>query len=181
MRKAACIGLALLVASLAAPGALAQEQKTGYVNTDLLLEQMPEYEGIREQLQMMSEDWKKKLQSMQTEIDRMREEFQQREILYSDSVRIQRQGEITALVEERQRLMEQTFGPEGEYYSKQRELLKPLQQRIMEAIRVVAERQEFDFVFDRARQSSMLFGSEEWNLNDAVLRQMGINPGESSN
>lgn len=181
MRRAACIGLALLLAVLAAPGAQAQEQKIGYVNTDALLERMPEYEGIREQLQMLAEDWKKNLQSMQDEIDRMRTEFQQREILYSDSVRIHRQGEINALVEERQRYMEQTFGPEGDYYQKQRELLEPLQQRIMEAIRVVAQRQEFDFVFDRAQPSSMLFGSEEWNLNEAILRQMGISLEEISN
>ncbi|MDZ7772108.1 MAG: OmpH family outer membrane protein [Balneolaceae bacterium] len=173
--------LAVMLAALAAPEAQAQEQKIGYVNTDQLLEKLPDYEGIREQLQLLAADWKKELASKENEIDRLRAQFQQREILFSDSVRIQRQGEIEALVQERQRYMEQHFGPDGDYFQRQQELLKPLQQRIMEAVGVVAQRQEFDFVFDRARQSSMLFGGEEWNLNEAVLRQMGISPDETSN
>lgn len=177
----AITGVLCLLLFSASPLQAQQQQKIGYVNSDHLLSQMPDYEGIRQQLRMMGEDWKKKLEAMQEEIDRKKAEFQEREILYGESVRKQREEEINALVNRREQFMEEKFGTGGEYFQKQQELLKPLQQKIIDAVRAVADRQDFDFVFDRARQTSMLYGNSRWDLNEEVLRELGITPGDSGN
>lgn len=181
MRVAAITALAVCLISMAPGTAAAQQQKIGYVNTDTLLSHMPEYEKIRQQLQVVGEDWKKKLEAMQQEIEQEREEFRKNEILFGDSVRKQMQEEINSLQSQRQAFMEEKFGTEGEYFQKQEELLKPLQQKIMDAIRLVAERENFDFVFDRAERRSVIYGGEEWNLNETVLEELGVDPGDASN
>lgn len=181
MRVAAITALAVCLISLLPGTAAAQQQKIGYVNTDTLLTHMPEYDRIRQQLQVMGEDWKKKLEAMQLEIERKKEEFRKNEILFGDSVRKQMQEEINSLRSRRQAFMEEKFGAGGEYFQKQEELLKPLQQKIMDAIRLVAERENFDFVFDRAERRSVIYGGEEWNLNETVLEELGVGPGDASN
>jgi len=159
----------------------AQDQKIGYVDTDTILSNIPEYRGIDQQLRLLSQEWKEELDSMDSEIERLKEDFEAREILYTEDVRKQKQEEIRQLVRRREQYMEQKFGSDGEYYQRQRELLEPIQRKVFDAINTVARSGGYDFVFDRAANTSMLFFRQEWNLNDEVLLELGIDPDEASN
>ena len=167
----------LFIASVAS----AQEQKIGYVDTDYILSQMSEYEGVEQQLSSISSEWNAQLEEMKNEIEDLKQDFQAKEILYTDEQRSQEQQEIQNKVQQRQQFLDQKFGSEGEYFTKQQELLKPLQRKIFNAINAVAKRQNFDFVFDRAQKSNMLYSVEEWNLNDEVLEELDVTLNESSN
>lgn len=164
-----------------ATNATAQQQKTGYVDTDLIISKIPEYRGIQQELQSLSQKWRSELNEMQLEIDRLREDFTAKEILYTEDIRKQREQEIQNKVRLREEYMKQKFGPEGDYFQQQKELLEPIQRRVFEAIAVVAEREGYDFVFDRAQDPTLLFAQPEWSLTDEVLLQMGINPDDTSN
>lgn len=159
----------------------AQEQKIGYVDTDYILSQMPEYQGVQQQLHSMSSEWHKKLDQMKDEIDRLKEDFQAKEILYTDELRKQKQQQIQDKVQQRQQYMEQKFGAKGEYFQKQKELLEPIQRKVFNAISTVAKRENFDFVFDQAQDSNMLYSLQKWNLNDEVLQELGITLNGASN
>lgn len=152
----------------------AQQQKIGYVNTDTILNEIPEYQGIQQQLRVVSEQWMVELEQIQQEIDRLKEDFEAKEILYTDEVRQEKKRQIEQKEQARKQYMEQKFGPEGEYFQKQQELLKPIQRNIYEAITAVARRGDFDFIFDRAKTSSLLFGKKQWNLNQDVLQELGV-------
>lgn len=175
-----CFVSALL---LLTPVAEAQQQKIGYVNTDAILEKMPEYKGIDQQLRLLSQEWKRELDEMQNEIDRLKKDFSDREILYTEEVRKQKQEEIRQHVSQREQYLEEKFGAEGEYFQRQKALLEPIQRKVFEAINTVAERNGYDFVFDRAGDTRMLYFKQEWNLNDEVLIELGItqNRNETSN
>lgn len=172
---------AVLVFGLSSGMVLAQQQKVGYVNTDEILSQMSEYEGIQKQLSTLSSEWDNRLAEMEDEIDSLKEDFEGKEILYTDELKEEKQQEIENKVSQRQQYINEKFGSEGEYFQKQKELLEPIQRKIFEAINVIAEKQDFDFIFDRAQNSSMLFGDEEWNLNEQVLQELGITLNEASN
>ena len=163
---AACVFLSLSVR--------AQEQKFGYVNTDIILSQIPEYQNIQQELDLISKEWRDQLNAMQQEIDTLREDFSSKEILYTDEIRKQREEEIEQKVRQRQQYLDQKFGPEGEYFKQQQELLEPIQRRVYEAISVIAQREDFDFIFDRSQNASLLYSDVEWNLNDKVLQELGI-------
>ncbi len=161
--------------------ASAQEQKIGFVDTDLILSKIPAYQGIQQDLRKISLEWKKELEFMQQEIEELKEDYEAKEILYTDEIRAQRQQEIETLVQQREEYLEQKFGSDGEYFQKQQELLEPIQRRIFQAIEAVSKRQGFDFIFDRAQNSTMLFGSEEWNLNSQVLQELDVTLNDASN
>lgn len=159
----------------------AQEQKIGYVDTEYILSQMSEYEGIEQQLSSISKEWKNELEELEQEIEELQEDYQSKEILYTDEQKAKKKQEIQDKVEEREQYLDQKFGAEGEYFQKQKELLEPIQRKVFEAVNVVAQNQNFDFVFDRAQDTNMLYGGDEWNLNDEVLQELGITLNDASN
>lgn len=159
----------------------AQDQKIGYVDTDYILSKMSEYDGVQQQLSTLSSEWNAKLQKMKEEIEALKEDFRAKEILYTDELREKKEEEIQNKVQQRQQFLDQKFGSEGEYFTKQQELLKPVQRKVFNAVNTVAQRGEFDFVFDRAKNSAMLYSTPEWNLNDEVLKELGITLNDTSN
>lgn len=159
----------------------AQQQKVGYVDTDYILSQMSEYESVQQQLQSISSGWNSKIKEMEEEIEQLEEEFQSKKVLYTDEEQEQKEQEIQSNKVQRQQYLNQKFGSEGEYFQQQKELLAPIQRAVFEAINTVAERQNFDFVFDQAQNSGLLYGGDEFNLNGEVLQELGITLNESSN
>lgn len=159
----------------------AQQQKIGYVDTDFILSKMPEYQGLDQQLRQLSQQWRRELDKMQEEIDRLKENYQAKEILYTEEVRKQKQEEIKQKVNQREQYMEEKFGPDGEYFQRQKELLEPIQRRVFQAINKIASQQGFDFVFDKAGNNQLMYSRQEWNLNDEVLIELGIDVNQVSN
>ena len=135
---------------------------------------MSEYQGIQQQLSALSSEWNKELDQMEQEIDQLKEDFEAKKILYTEELKKQKQQEIQNKVQQRQQYLDEKFGAKGEYFEKQKELLEPIQRKVFDAINKIANDQNFDFVFDRAQNSNMLYGEQEWNLNEEVLQELGI-------
>ncbi len=165
--------LPLALAFFAAPSASAQ-QKIGYIDSDIIMREIPEYTGIRQRLETIAQNWKQEIDEMQVEIERLQQDFEAREILFTPDIRRQRQQEIDQKIREREQYINRRFGPDGDYFRQQEELLEPLQQRILEAVIKVAERQGFDHVFDRAGDYLFLYSRRRWDISRDVLDEMGI-------
>lgn len=173
------IALAVLLSTSSV--GVAQDQKIGYVDTEGILSNMSEYQGIQQQLQSISVEWNTKLEEMKEEIERLKEDFEAKKILYTNDQKEQKQQEIQNKIEQRQQFLEQKFGANGDYFNEQKKLLEPIQRKVFEAINTVAKEKGYDFVFDRAQNSNMLYGVQEWNLNGEVLQELGITLNEVSN
>ena len=152
----------------------AQDQKIGYFDSEFILAQMPEYTGIAQRLKLLSDNWNEELQEMEDEIAVLEEDYAAKEILYTEEIRTQKRGEIQQKKKARDTFLNQKFGPEGEYFQSQNDLLEPIQRQIFTAVRAVAQRQGYDFVFDRSGDIYMVYASGEWNMNEAILLELGI-------
>ncbi|WP_171032840.1 OmpH family outer membrane protein [Fodinibius saliphilus] len=170
-----------MIVLFAVQSATAQQQKIGYIDTDYILSQMSEYEGIQQQLESISSEWNARLEKMKNEVEQLKEDFAAKEILYTDKLRKEKKQEIEAKMKQRQQFLDQKFGAEGEYFRKQKELLEPIQRKIFNAVNSVAQRKNFDFIFDKAQKSDMIYSAQEWNLNKEVLEELGVTLNESSN
>jgi outer membrane protein len=153
---------------------MAQDQKIGFYESEVILEQIPEYEGIEQQLDVLSEQWQEEITQMEVEIRELEEDYEAKEVLYTEEIRGQRQQEIAQKKQDKDRFIAQKFGPEGEYFTRQRELLEPIQRQVFSAVSAIAERQNYDFVFDRTGDIYMVFANSEYNLNDDILRELGV-------
>lgn len=171
----------LLICVLTTAESLAQDQKFGFIDSEVIMQNMPEYSGIEQRLNLLSEGWRDEIRELEQEIEQRMDDFEAREILFTDDVRQQRINEIENMRQQRDRLVEERFGPQGEYFSTQESLLEPIQRQIFEALDRVARRQNFDFVFDRSQETRFLFVREEWNLTEDVMLEMGIDPASIRN
>lgn len=152
----------------------AQSQKIGYIDSDIIIQRMPEYAGIEQRLTLLSEGWRQEIQKMENEIDELESDFEAREILFTDDIRDQRMNEINQRIEQLNNYIEEKFGPNGEYFTIQKELLEPIQRTIFDALSRVASREAFDFVFDRADDFRFLYVRQEWNLTEEVMLELGL-------
>ncbi len=128
--------------------ATAQDQKIGYYESDFVLSKIPEYVGIEQRLKIQSDGWKNEIQSLRLEIDNLEKDFTAKEILYTEEIKKEKIQEINSKKKQLDSFIEQKFGPNGEYFKKQKELLEPIQRQVFAAVRSVAQRNGFDFVFD---------------------------------
>lgn len=154
--------------------AMGQDQKLGYFESDLILESIPEYNSIQQQLNLISAQWETEIQRMETEIRQLQEDFSAKEILYTDEIRNQREQEIENKIQAKETYVAQKFGPEGEYFARQKELLEPIQRQVFAAVRAVAQRQNYDFVFDRSGDIYIVYANNAYNLNELILEELGI-------
>ena len=153
---------------------MAQDQKIGYYESDFVLSKIPEYGGIEQQLKILSDGWKNEIQEKRTEIDNLEQDYQAKEILYTDEIKKEKRQEINSKRQQLENFIAQKFGPNGEYFLKQKELLEPIQRQVFAAVRTVAQRNGMDFVFDRSGDIYMVYARGEWNLSEDILLELGI-------
>ena len=165
--------LALVAAVAAVPSARAQ-QKIGYVDAEKVLQRMPEYAGVQQTLERQQTEWQGEIQRRRQEVDRLFRDYQARELLYTQEERQRRRDEIARAEQDADQLRGRYFGPEGELFTQQQALMKPLQERVLAAVEAVAGRENFDYVFDRTGDFLFLFARPQHDLTDRVLRELGI-------
>ena len=150
------------------------QQKIGFIDSEYILSNIPQYNGINERLSVLTNQWRTEISEMQNEIKDLETEFEAKEILYTDEVKEQKLKEIEQKKKELESFRTQKFGPNGEYFRRQQELLEPLQQRVLEAVNFISERDKFDYVFDRTGDYMFLYTNPEWDISEDVLLEMGI-------
>ena len=111
---------------------------------------------------------------MDSEIEELEEDYAAKEILYTDDIREEKKLEIRQKKSQRDTFLNNKFGPDGEYIQNQNELLEPIMRQIFTAVSEVAKKQGFDYVFDRSGDIYLVYARSEWNLNDAILIELGI-------
>ena len=116
----------------------AQDQKIGYFESDLVVAQLPEYAGIEQRLQLLSSGWQQEAQEMLDKVNALKEDYQAKEILYTEEIRNQKRVEIEQKKKQHQTFLQQKFGPTGEYFQQQSDLLEPIQRKVFSAARTVA-------------------------------------------
>jgi outer membrane protein len=150
------------------------QQKIGYVDTEYVLNQMPEYATVQQTLDKLEQKWRQEIQQKQKEVKKLEREFEARELLYTEEERARKQESIEQARAEVQQLRQKYFGPEGELYSRQKRLMRPLQERILKATENVATADGYDYVVDKKGETLFLYAQEEHDLSDRVLRELGI-------
>lgn len=154
--------------------ALAQiSQKFAYVDTEYILQNIPEYGDAQEEINQMSVRWEKELRALRTKIDQMKRDYQTESVLLSDDMKRKKEEAIAAKEQEFATLQMQYYGPEGELFSKRNELIQPIQEKIYNAINQVAQVRNLAFVFDKAAGATILYGNDKLDISDDILDEIG--------
>ena len=170
MKRASLI-LATLLGSASLTTA---QQKVGYVDSEFILQQVPEYATVQQNLDRLASEWQAELNRMQREIDAAFQEYQSRELLYTAEERRAKQEGIIRQEEELEQFRIRHFGPEGELFKRQEQMMRPIQERILEAVEEAATSSGYDYVLDKSSSTIFLFYRDQYDLSIQVLEEMGI-------
>lgn len=152
----------------------ANAQKYAYIDSDYIMDKIPEYAEAKEKLDKLSKRWTEEIEQLYSAIQTKKDNFAREEVLLPSEEKKKRQEEIERLEMEAMQMQTQYFGVEGEYFQKRQELIKPIQDRVYEAMQKVASNRNYSFVFDKANQSNLVFADPKFDISDSVLKELGV-------
>ena len=149
-------------------------QKYGYIDSEFILSKIPEYKEAKDRLDKLAERWTKEIQDRYDVIKLKKDNFLREESLLPAEERTKREAEIKQLEQEAMEMQQLRFGVSGDYFQKRQELIKPIQDRVYEAMQTVASKRNYSFIFDKANQSNLVYADSKFDISDEVLRELGV-------
>ncbi len=168
MKKTAILTLALLFATLAG-----FSQRFAYIDSEYILDNIPEYKAAEMEVEQLSIKWQTELERMFEEIEQLFRAYQAEAPLLPDEIRRQREEDIMTRERTAKELQMKRFGRDGELFAKRQELIRPLQDRIFEAVKDIATRGNYAVIFDKSGGLTMIFTDVRYDLSDEVLQRLG--------
>lgn len=166
-----------ITAILLAFSTFAFAQKFAYVDTDYILENIPEYQVAQDKLDELSVQWQKEIEAKFAKIDKLYKEYQSEAVLLPADMKKKREEEIIQLEQEAKELQKKRFGQNGDLFKKRQELIAPIQDRVYDAVKDIAESENYAIIFDKSGSLTMLYTNPRYDISDRVLRKMGYRPG----
>jgi len=158
---------------------ISQAQKFAYVDSKYILSHIPEYQQAQAEVNKLSAQWQKDIENKYETIAKLETSLQAEKILLTDEMKQKREQEIESKRQEAKDMQKAKFGINGELFKKREELVKPIQDKIYEAIQEVASTSALMVVFDKSSGSNMLYTNPKHDISDKVLKKMGLKPGET--
>lgn len=174
MKKFRFVILILAVVFLFTCPSFAQSARIAYVDTEYILDMMPAYRSAQKQLDQLSEDWQKEIEKRQLAIDKMYHDYQAEQVLLTEELKKKRELEIHDKEKELREYRNQKFGYEGELFRKRQELIKPVQDKVFDAVQKIAKQNALDFIFAKSGELIMLYTNSKYDKSDEVLTELGI-------
>ena len=154
----------------------ANAQRFAYVNTDYILSNITEYKSAQEQIDKVTAEWKADVEKKQKEIDELYRNFQNEQYLLTEEQKKAKIGEIETKEKAMKEFQKSKFGCEGELFKKRQELVKPIQDKVYEAIEKYAKGRGYDFIFDKSSSTTILFANPENDKSDEIIKRLGYTP-----
>lgn len=148
-------------------------QKFAYVDTDYILNNIPEFNQAQDKLDEISKEWQAEIEGIYAEVDKMYRDYQSQEVLLTDEMKKKREDAIIAKEKSAKDLQKKRFGPDGDLYTKRQELIKPLQDKVYDAIQQLAANSKYAVIFDSSSDLIMLYANPNLDKSDKILENMG--------
>lgn len=148
-------------------------QKYAFVDTEYILDNIPAYKAAQDQLDQLSRQYQKELESMHAEVEQMYQDFQAESVLLSEDMKRKREDVIISKEKEYKQLQRKYFGQDGDLYKKRQGLVKPIQDDIFNAVQELANDGGYAVIFDKSGGVSMLYTNPKYDLSDQILQKLG--------
>ena len=144
--------------------------KIGYIDTEYILENLPEYNQVSDRLEEKAAGWKKEIEDRSRKIEQKKEALNSERILLTNEMIDEIEEEITLDEEELSEYQQKRFGPRGDLIIQKQQLIQPIQDQIFNAIRELAESKNYDFIFDKSADIVMMYSDKRFDVSDQILR-----------
>src|ERR1700748_673988 len=149
-------------------------QKYAIIDTKYILSKMPEYVDADKKLQQISDQWQKEIDDMQTQLNDMYKNYDAEQYMLSDDLKKKREDELFNKEKELRDLQKKRFGYEGDLFEKRQELVKPIQDKVYNAVQKLAAAKLYDFILDKSEGITVIFADPKLDKSDEVLRTLTV-------
>ena len=164
----------LVVCSLWLAGFVANAQKYAIIDTKYILDKMPEYKDAQKKLDDIAGVWQKEIEDQQADLDKMYRDFEAEQVMLSDELKKKREDQLFNKEKALRDLQRKRFGFEGDLFKKRQELVKPVQDKVYNAVQKMAVLRGYDFVLDKSEGITIIFADPKLDKSEDVLRELGI-------
>lgn len=158
-----CLGLALQA-----------QQRYAVIDTKYILDKVPEYKDADKKLAAVSQQWQKEIDDRQSALDKMYKNYEAEQFMLTDELKKKREDELFVREKEVRELQKKRFGYEGDLFKERQRLVKPIQDKIYNAIQKLATARNYDFVLDKSEGITVIFADPKLDKSDDVLKELGI-------
>jgi len=169
MKKILLAASAIMLMAIAA-----HAQRYAIVDSKYILDKMPEYKDAQKKLDQVSEDWQKEIDTKQATLDRMYKEYEAEQVMLTDDLKKKREDQLFNLEKEVRDLQRKRFGFEGDLFKKRQELIKPIQDKVYNAIQKIAVQRSYDFILDKSEGITVIFADPKLDKSEDVLKELGV-------
>ena len=166
------LSFAVIIALIISAAAINAQQKIGYVDSKVILENMQDARDAQTNLDGLVNKWKVELQSYNDSLLIMKDDYDKKKLILTEKIKQQKEEEIKLQEKKVTDFKQQKFGESGEYFQKQTELMKPVQDRVFKAIQDVAREGGYDFVIDRSTQLMLSYMNDRYDLTQKVIKKL---------
>lgn len=146
-----------------------KNQIIAYIDTEYILENIPEYLEAQNTLDAKISKWRKKLDEQARHIEILKSDLANEKAILTKDLIEEKEEEIGLKQIELRRLESLYFGPKGDMFSLRKQLVKPIQDQIFNAIQTISKRKKYDFVFDKSSDLIMLYSNKKYDISELVL------------
>ncbi len=169
MKKLLFIAICLVLVS-----ATVSAQRYAIIDTKYILDKMPEYKNADKRLAQISEQWQKEIDDKQGQLNQMYRNYDAEQFMLSDDLKKKREDQLFNLEKEVRDLQKKRFGYEGDLFKERQKLVKPVQDRVYNAIQKISVNRGYDFVLDKSEGITVIFADPKLDKSSEVLQELGI-------
>ncbi len=166
------LSIAVIFALILIAGTAFGQQKIGYVDSKVILETLQDARDAQTNLDNMVQKWKLELQALNDSLLILKDDYDKKKLILTEKIKQQKEEEIKLQEQKITDFKQNKFGESGEYFQKQTELMKPVQDRVFKAIQDVAKEGGYDFVIDRSTQLMLLYMNDRYDLTQKVIKKL---------
>ena len=169
MKKTLLLSIAFLGLAFAS-----QAQRYAIIDTKYILSKIPEYRDADKRLQDIGEQWQKEIDDKQAQLDKMYKNYEAEQFMLTDELKKKREDELFVREKEVRDLQKRRFGYEGDLFKERQKMVKPVQDKVYNAIQKMAIAKAYDFVLDKSEGITIIFADPKLDKSEDVLKELGI-------
>ncbi len=165
----------LFIAAVLLASFQSHAQRYCVIDSKYILDNLPEYKQAQTKLDEASAQWQKEIDAKLQDVDRMYKSYQAEQVMLSEEMKKKREDEIIKKEKEAKDLQKKRFGFEGDLFKKRQELVKPVQDKVYNAVQKMSTSKAYDIIFDKSADLSVFFADSKIDKSDDILRDLGVN------
>ena len=150
------------------------QQRYAVIDTKYILERIPAYKEADAKLKLIGEQWQKEIDDLQVQLDKMYKNYESEQFMLTEALKKKREDELFEKEKQVRDLQKKRFCYEGDLFKERQRLIKPVQDKVYDAIQKIATSRSYDFVLDKSEGITIIFADPKLDKSDDVLKELGI-------